>query len=146
MAFLGRTVLFSFNEKAAESYRLIQEVSGDHVPSKGTCKDGFAVPTVVILMLQTRDKKKHRKGRMMIGVTRIDGQRGFTKTQKYLSEQLNVSQLLVSNHLREMEKIRKTSRWRVAKTHAKFCSLETKESQLCILSSLRMTSGFIFRI
>jgi len=80
-----------------------------------------------------------------------------SQTQKQLAEQLSVSQQAVSNRLREMGKIQKVGRWvpyelnerqrwRGAKTHAKFCSNDTEESHSCIVSLLRMKSGFFLRI
>jgi len=64
-----------------------------------------------------------------------------TQSQKMLAEQLDVSQAAISMRLHAMGKVQKigkwvphelNDRWNDAKTHAKFCLPDKKESRSCI--------------
>jgi len=64
-----------------------------------------------------------------------------TQSQKMLAEQLGVSQVAISMRLHAMGKVQKIGKWvpheligkwSDAKTHAKFCLPDKKESRSCI--------------
>ncbi|EGI58037.1 Mariner Mos1 transposase [Acromyrmex echinatior] len=141
---------FHLKKTAAESYRLLREAYGEHAPSQDTCERRFrrfkSGDFDVADKEHGKSSKRYEDVELQALLDEDDSQ-----TQKQLAEQLSVSQQIVSNRLREMEKIQKVGRWIGAKTHMKFCSNDTKESHSCIVSLLGMKSegmksGYILRI
>jgi len=79
-----------------------------------------------------------------------------TQSQKMLAEQLGVSQAAISMRLHAMGRFKRSEngcrlnwtigRWSDAKTHAKFCLSDKKESRSCVGLWQAMKSESIFRI
>jgi len=76
---------------------------------KKRMNDGFSVSKLEISMLQTRNTENRPKKYENVELQALLDE--DSQTQKQLAEQLSVNQQVVSNLLREMEKIQKVGRW-----------------------------------
>ena len=91
-------------KKTAESYRLFGEAHRKHAPSQKTCERWFQRFKIGDSMFDKEHGKSLKKYEDMELQALLD--EDDSQTQKQLAEQLSVSQQAVSNHLREMGKIR----------------------------------------
>ena len=104
----SRTALifcFHLKKTAAESYRLLGEVYGEH--RKNRVNNGFKIGDFDVADKEHgKPPKKYEDVELQALLDEDDSQ-----TQKQLAEQLSVSQQAVSNRVREMGKIQKVGRW-----------------------------------
>ena len=156
---MREALLFCFNLKksAAESHRMLMEAYGDNTLSETMCRDWFR--RFNDDNFDPSDKKRENRSRKVEDYqlqALLD--EDDTQSQKMLAEQLGVSQAAISMRLHAMGKVQKIGkwvshelklpigRWSDAKTHAKFCLPDKKESRSCIGLWQAMKSGSIFRI
>jgi len=107
----SRTVLifcFHLKKTAAESYRLLGEVYGEHARKKRV-NDSFSVSKLEISILTRNTENRPKSGNENVELQALLDE-DDSQTQKQLAEQLSVSQQVVSNSLREMGKIQKVGR------------------------------------
>jgi len=141
---MQEALLFCFNLKksAAEPHRMLVEAYGDNALSETTCRDWFRRFNDDNFDLSETRSVKIGPGRLRIVQLQalLDGD--DTQSQKMLAEQLGVSQAAsqaISMWLHAMEEVQKIGKWVThelndrqmddAKTHAKFCLPDKKESR-----------------
>jgi len=137
-------LLFCFNLKksAAESHRMLVEAYGDNALSETMCRDWFRRFNDDNFDLS--DKKRENRPRKVEDCQlQAFLDEDDTQSQKMLAEQLSISQAVISMRLHAMRKVQKIGKWvphelndsrcdSDAKTHAKFCLPDKKESRSCI--------------
>ena len=152
---IRETLLFCFNSKksAAESHWMLMEAYGDNALSKQRAEIGFASSMTTILTWVT--SVKIGPGRLRSLSIADSFERGRYPIARNACRAIGC---FSSNHFHadtchgEGSKDRKMGaawmigRWSDAKTHAKFCLPDKKESRSCIGLWQAIKSGSIFRI
>ena len=153
---MREALLFCFNLKksAAESYRMLVEAYGKMLYQKQV-RDWFRRFNDDNFDLNDK-KRENRLAKVEDYQLQALLDEDDIQSQKILAEQLGVSQAAISMQLHAMGKVQKIGkwvphewtigRWSDAKTHAKFCLPDKKESRSCIGLWQAMKSGSIFRI
>ena len=102
---------FHLKKTAAESYRLLRDAYGEHVPSEDTCERWlrrFKSGDFDTRQEGRQGTRKTSKKIRRCGIALLN--EDDSQTQKQLAEHLCVSQQAVFNQLREMGKFQKTGR------------------------------------
>ena len=149
-------LLFCFNLKksAAESHRMLVEVYGDNVLSETTCRDWFCRFKDDNFDLSDK-KRENRPGRLTVNCmlfwtrTIPNRKKCLSSNWVFLKQPFPCSYMPWGRFKRSENGCRMNwtiGRWSDAKTHAKFCLPDKKESRSCIGLWQAMKSGSIFRI
>ena len=152
---MREALLFCFSLK--KSHRILVEAYGDNALSETTCRDWFRRFNDDNFDLS--DKKRENWPRKVEDCqlqTLLD--EDDIQSQKMFAEQLGISQAAISicgympwGRFKRSENGCRNGNWTIgrwsdAKTHAKFCLPDKKESRSCIGLWQAMKSGSIFKI